>query len=1224
MTTPAATKVNASIINSTLQLDDLFYFNPALRNNAAFRPLTGKVFLLNTKMNGTLEKLSIPSVSIRQAGLLLLASAEVYHPTEIKKFRVDLNLKQFTGTRAELLSLLPSKKIPDSFLRYIPASFAVSGVYKGGTNQFYTDVHLKTSDGNVGIKGTANNISDKKAAVYDLAVSGDNIQLGKLLQDSSMNIFSGSLKIKGKGLELATAHMQYSGNIAAFDYHGYRYNNINAIGTINQNIIDARVNSADPNLLLNSNTTIDLNKSGQAFKTNTHIENADLLKLGFSKDSLQIKTDIVSDLHLNETGKLNGTATVTSTNFYFDQKNHFFDTLELAAKDSASWQDLVLKTPFANATVKGEFALQDIPAAIKTIADRYYKIGSNDTLFTKRVVVRMNIDVHHPEKIKDFIPGLKTVTPFSIAGAINTDSSIVGLYTAINKIQYQDYVFDSVLLFSAHIPSREKFKNMTYSFGFRKLTSPSFNIPGASLTGDVVNGKISGKLKLEDSEGLPRYLIPFGLISDPVKPMLHFSDTILINKQPWICDHDNVIYLNMDELKGSRFTLSNQEERISVTADTLSREGLPLNLQFNNFRLRNISDIVIADTASIDGTCNGNVSIRSLRDFLFTSALKIDSLKFAGNNAGDLTLDVRQEEENIISAAAALKGYGNDVQLDGTYNTKSGKPDLTLDIHQFNIKNAGPFTKEYLADLQGTLKGKLNISGTMEKPGLNGSLQLDSLRTVYKAYNTFINIPSAAILFNQDGIKLQNFNFRDTAGNTGSISGSILTPDYRNYQLDLKIKAKNLEAVGPKKFTEQAAYGPARADVDLSITGTEKEMLIDGSVALADKSELTYIYIPEDNILQGEGLVEFFDPSNPEDSTLKKAKTETTSSVIGMSVNIKATNSSTVVIMMDQVTGDQLRVKGNADLNVTKEPGGQLLISGNYTLEEGVYDLSILQLIRKQFQIQKGSSITWSGDPLKGKMNITALYKIKTTAAELLTDMQASSGASKQKMNFEVYLKLQKELLKPDISFKLDMLKQDQELFDGVVYNRIKQINSNPAELNKQVMGLLAISHFIADNPFSSLGAGASSSLESSMYATAGEMLTRQVSSLLGSAVKEVDINLGLESAEDYTSGSTKKNTNLNVDLTKSFADNRLSVYVGSTFSLEGQNQNTNAVAGLAGNVILEYLLTKDGKYRVKGFRTTENDLTLQALVVKTGASFVVVFEFNKAKQIFQLKPQKK
>src|SRR5205814_10731371 len=142
---------------------------------------------------------------------------------------------------------------------------------------------------------------------------------------------------------------------------------------------------------------------------------------------------------------------------------------------------------------------------------------------------------------------------------------------------------------------------------------------------------------------------------------------------------------------------------------------------------------------------------------------------------------------------------------------------------------------------------------------------------------------------------------------------------------------------------------------------------------------------------------------------------------------------------------------------------------------------------------------------------------------------------------------------------------------------------------------------------------------ENTMYATAGQMLTRQVSNILGSSVKEVDINLGLESAEDYTSGQTKKNTNLTVDLSKSFADNRLSVYVGSAFALEGQNQNSNAVAGLAGNVILEYLLTKDGKYRMKGYRTSDNDLTLQMMVVKTGASFVIVFEFNKAKQIFKV-----
>ena len=1224
MTAPAKTKLTATVSNSTLQLNDLLYFNPALKNNASFRPLTGKVFLLNTKVSGTLEKLSVPNVSIKQAGLMLLASAEVFHPTDIKKFQVDLKLKQFSGTRKELLSLLPPKTIPDSFLQYIPSSFALKGIFKGGINQFYTDVNLTTSEGNITVKGTAKNIADTKAAVYDLNIAGTDIKLGRLLKDSSMDRFTGTLKIKGKGVDPATADMAYNAHIKTFDYNGYRYNNIDATGTMKQNIVDANIHSTDSNLLITSTTSIDLSKKGQYLKTNTLIENANLLKLGFMKDTLVVKGKIVSDLELKETGKLNGTATITSAAIYFDQKNHFFDTVQLNAKDSVTKQELELISPFANATLKGEYNLKDIPSAIKTIVNKYYHSSATDTLYTKRVIARLNVDVHHPDSIREFIPGLKSVTPFKIMSRLDTDSSILGFISIIPKAAYQDYVIDSVILYAVNVPTREEFKNMTYAFGFKKLTAPSFVIPGFSLAGNIVKGVAVGKVELSDSSGKPRYIIPYSLVGDTIRPRLHLGDTLTINKQKWLSNPSNVIYLNMDELKGTQFTLSNGEELLVVSTDTLNNSGLPLNLTLNNFKLRNIADIAISDTSLVDGAANGNVSIKSFKNFLFTSALTIDSLKLGGINAGNLTLNTKQEEENIISADADLQGYGNDVKLNGTYNSASGNTDMELNIQQFNVNNAAPFTKEYLADLDGRINGKLSIKGTLDKPEVRGNIKLDSVMAVYKAYNSFASIPSSEIIFDETGIKLQGFSFSDSAGSKGTLTGYINTSNYRNYQFDIKVKASNLQAVGYKKFPEQTVYGPARADVNISLTGTEKKFFIDGGVTLAEKSSLTYVYVPNDDVIQGEGLIEFFDPLHPEDSTAKKNKPVVAASSYGMSMNVKATPSSTVVIMMDEVTGDHLKLKGNAELNVTKEPGGQMYLSGRYTLDEGTYDLSILQLIRKEFLIQKGSSITWSGDPLKADMDITALYKTKTTAAELLTDVQASSGASKQKMNFEVYLKLEDELLKPSISFQLDMPESDKQLFDGMVYNRIKQINSIPAELNKQVMGLLAINHFIADNPFSSLSSGTSSNFENSMYATAGELLTRQVSNLLGSAVKDVDISLGLEATEDYTGGEVKKNTNLNVDLSKSFADNRLSVYVGSAFALEGENQNRNAVAGLAGNVILEYLLTKDGKYRVKGFRTTENDLTLQAMVVKTGASFVIVFEFNKAKQIFKVKPQKK
>ena len=103
---------------------------------------------------------------------------------------------------------------------------------------------------------------------------------------------------------------------------------------------------------------------------------------------------------------------------------------------------------------------------------------------------------------------------------------------------------------------------------------------------------------------------------------------------------------------------------------------------------------------------------------------------------------------------------------------------------------------------------------------------------------------------------------------------------------------------------------------------------------------------------------------------------------------------------MDELSGDQLKIKGTASLNFTMSPGGQMGLTGNYMADTGDYDLSIAQVVKKKFSIQKGSTISWSGDLLKGEMNITALYKVKTSAGELVKDIQSVPGIDKQKTQF--------------------------------------------------------------------------------------------------------------------------------------------------------------------------------------------------------------------------------
>jgi len=429
--------------------------------------------------------------------------------------------------------------------------------------------------------------------------------------------------------------------------------------------------------------------------------------------------------------------------------------------------------------------------------------------------------------------------------------------------------------------------------------------------------------------------------------------------------------------------------------------------------------------------------------------------------------------------------------------------------------------------------------------------------------------------------------------------------------------AKNFRVVGPRRFADQVAYGPARADASFTLKGGLDAIVAEGNIKLRDSSQVTYVYRSSVSTDRGEGLIEFFDPLHPPDSSaiLAARKKPPLQTAANLYVNISP--SSTVTVVLDEMTGDALQVKGTANLNITKQPGETVNMTGNYTVDDGQYGLTIAGLVHKDFKIQKGSSIMFSGDIMKATMDINAQYATRTTAGELMNDVASTPGIDKQKLGFAVNLMLTKEILKPDIKFELDMDEGDRAAFSGSIYNRLKQVNNIPSELNKQVMGLLALNHFIADNPFSSLGTGGGS-IETQAYSTAGRLLTQELNSLVGNLIKDVDINFALDVKEDYTTGSAQRNTDLKMGVRKSFANNRLAVYVGSSLALESHNQSSNALDGLAGDVTLEYMLTPDGRYRLKGYRVNEQSMTFQGTIIKTGVTFVVAIEFGKFKNMFK------
>jgi hypothetical protein len=449
----------------------------------------------------------------------------------------------------------------------------------------------------------------------------------------------------------------------------------------------------------------------------------------------------------------------------------------------------------------------------------------------------------------------------------------------------------------------------------------------------------------------------------------------------------------------------------------------------------------------------------------------------------------------------------------------------------------------------------------------------------------------------------------------------VFTTDYKSYRFDLALNARNFRAIDNRLKPEQMIYGPASIDARLTVKGDMDLPVINGSVRLRDNSSVTFVVPSEDpQIERRRGIIRFIDMDNPVDSSLlpdvKPKDTVAEEAIKGLSLDIRAqiTPESSLTIVLDEQNGDSLRVQGTATLAASIDPSGKTSLTGRYTISEGVYVLSLNQFIKRRFNIVKDGTITWTGEPTSATLDLSALYVVNTTAEQLLNGTSnLPAGSMQQKFPFEVYLNIEGEMLTPDISFRLDMPESQQNAFDGVVYSRLRQINNDESELNKQVMGLLVLNNFIGDNPFSSLQKNTSA--ESVAKGAAGKVLAQQLNNVVGSLIKGVDINFDVESEEDYTSGQRENSTNLNVGVSKNLFNDRTTVTVGSSVPIEGSSRNTS---GLTGNVTVEYKITKDGRYRLRVYRRNDNQSIIEGEVVETGAGFTLVMDYDEFKEIFQ------
>jgi hypothetical protein len=1225
---PGELNIKTSLKQSRLGFKDLLLFAPNLANSNPFKSNPNSILLINGKVSGKLKNIEIPNLEISGLGKTKIhASGKIVGLPDIQKARFDITLKEFKSSSKDINSFVPKGTIPNSIV--LPSQLSANGNFKGTLTNFYTNLNLLSSLGNAKVKASFDQTRKNKEK-YDAQAQLYNFDLGKFIKNDSIGKVTLKANIKGVGLNPKTAVATLNGSIQKAYFNKYPYQNLNLKGNLNNGNFNFIANAKDPNLTFDIEGNGALGDKYPKANIKLNMDIADLEKLNLHAGPLKLRGGVAAEIQTADIDYPNGKVIFSNIQIENEKESFTIDSVKVTAITSAEKNEIKLHSPFLDAEINGHYKLSKLAAALSYSVANYYNTtpsikkerGANQKLNFK-------LDVKNSFLFSKFIPELKSIDPFTIVGLYNSENDSIVINGTIPKIIYKDNTISNVIL---KLDTQDK--ALIYNLNIDDIDSPNYKLPYTSLTGKVKDNTIEYLFQLKDLNDKDRYTIAGKLKTQKGDSEISLNpDNLLLNYEKWKVTTDNLIRLDKNGIYANNFELSNNGNRLKLQSES-EAPNAPLSISFENFEIESISNMLEKSDLQMGGKINENALLKDLsKKPVFTSDLKIENFSFRKDTLGTISIKVNNEIANQYDTKVSITDQGNQVDLVGNYKTLDNSLDMNLIVEKLNMKSIQGFSMNHITESTGFLNGTFTISRDANQPKIIGGLKFNDVSFKVKDLNSNFKSINDTIEFTNDAITFDHFTIKDERDNDLVINGIIDSKNFSNLGFDLTVDADNFKAMNSKAKDNDLYYGELFLDNHLKIKGNTDNPIVEGNIKINKDTKLTMVLPQSDpSVASREGIVEFIDQDQIQvTKTVAANEAEIKSTIKGIdaSVNIEIDKDAEFFIIMDKSNGDFIRFKGKALLTGGIDPSGKTSLTGKLEFNEGAYEMTF-SAIKRKFAIKKGSYIQWNGEPTSADINITAIYKINTAPIDLLQSQLANAtdevkNTFKEKIPFETELIIKGELMKPDITFDILLPTENSNVSSEVInltQKRLSQLRQDPNELNKQVLSLLVMNRFIGEDPFSSEAGG--TSVSAMAKSSASQILTNQMNDLTKDLIKGVELNFDLNSTEVYSSGQREEKTDLNVGVTKKLLNDRLKVTVGSNFGLEGPQQANQQNYNFAGDVTIDYQLSRDGRYKLKAYRVNKYQVALQGEVMETGVGFTITMDYKKFKELLQKSKHKK
>ncbi len=1088
----AQLKISGDLRDTRIGFRDILYLAPQLAGTPPFTTGPNQSVLLNGQIAGRVGDFTVRNlefVGLRNTVLKARRGRIQGLPNTDARLLVDVDITQFRTSREDINSLVPKGTLPANIS--LPPVIALRGTFRGRptTLQFNTNLTVNTSYGDVAFSGDlgAKQASGRQPLLGTFALR--SFDAGKLLKNPQLGRITATGRINASGnlQDPATLVGQVQATVQRAEYGGYAYRGIAATVGIDRNKYAIKATSRqDPNLAFDLTGNVNLrDPNTPAYAFDVKLKGANLKALKLYDGDLRVQGDFAANLRGANLDALNGTFAGRRVVVVRDNVPFALDSLDGKITQTVSRTAVVFTSSILDAKLDGNVRLGQLAPELQGHIDRYFHLAGVAALPTGGAERQFTYAV----RLKDaalatkLVPGLKEISPFALAGDYSRRAARLTANAAIPRIRYQNYRLDSLRLAVTSDPQK-----LDYDLHLAQASQDTtLRLRRPSLVGNVAQNKLNARVAiLGDSSNRERLALAGALSSLTERATRNKKqETIfqfeaapdqIINYEKWTAGAGNFLryYAGSGGVVADKLNLTNGRSSLAVQSRNPAVAASPLGITFTKFDLAEIARAVQQQDSLVAGTLDGTAEVRGLgtKNLAFTADATLTGLVFQKALIGDVALRATNNTPGRYDVDARLTGGtqpGHDVALTGYYLASGPAPlHFEVDMRRLNLKLIEPFSAGQVAQTQGYASGKLTVLGSPAAPQVRGAVTTsDDAQFVVPQLGAPYRLVRQTLTLDEQGIKFDDFTVTDSAGHKAVANGYLRTRNLVDYRFDLTAVTNNFTAVRSTRKNNPLFYGRLVLDSETRLSGPLTLIDVDTRVTVADGSNLTVESPAADpSKTDTEGIVQFVDKSAPLDSLLARRMALDTANTGVTGYNIKAvvtvTRRTPFTLIIDPVSGDNLRLRAEGTLNTTLDSGGNIGLSGRLAVARGRYRLSLYGLSSKEFVIRPGSSLTWNGDPYNAELDLTAIYRVQAAPADLLAgqglDDATSNTVARNRLPFNVLLNVTEQLSKPAIGFDITLPENQQGALGGQVEARLAQLRqpSQSSEQSKQVFSLLS------------------------------------------------------------------------------------------------------------------------------------------------------------------------